>query len=73
MVFAVPAAIPFVPGAFAFKSMMGFTMIASTGGQVEPAVVAEALSNFFRSMLILGAIAAGISLPGLCFFRRGSY
>ena len=72
MVFAVPAAIPFVPGAFAFKSVMGFATIASTGVQVDPTVVAEALANFFRAIFILGAIAAGISLPGFCFFRRGA-
>ena len=73
MVFAVPAAIPFVPGAFAFKSMMGFATIAATGGEVDPSVVSEALANALRALLILGAIATGISLPGLLLFRRGAY
>lgn len=73
MVFAVPAAIPFVPGAFAFKAMMGFATIASTGGQLEPSVVSEALANALRAVLILGAIATGISLPVLLLARRSSY
>ena len=70
MVLALPAAIPFVPGALAFQCILGLLSISTSNGQVSPEFVSETLANGLRSIFILVGIAAGISLPGLLLFRH---
>lgn len=71
-VFAIPAVIPMVPGAFAYKTMKG--VIALTANK-DPDQFMELLnntvSNGFKTMFILLAIAIGVFAPML-LTRRDS-
>jgi uncharacterized membrane protein YjjB (DUF3815 family) len=68
-VFAVSGAIPMVPGVFAYETMLGLLRIA-TQAAPSTAVLTEAMVNAVKTALILGAIAGGITAPGLLFRRR---
>lgn len=68
-VFAISGAIPMVPGLFAYSAMIGIIQ-ATIGTPPDAAdLLVEAAINFIRVALILGALATGIVLPTLLFFR----
>lgn len=68
-VFSVSGAIPMVPGVFAYEAMLGLLRIAT---QPDPGmdVFSATAVNAIKTALILGAIAGGITAPGLLFRRR---
>lgn len=68
--FAVPAAIPMVPGVFAFRAMIGVIdlTIAPTGADTR--VLVEAITNFAITGLVLAALAVGIAMPSLIGRRQ---
>lgn len=71
-IFAVSAAIPMVPGVFAFRSMLGLMALTSPAQSLErsPLLLAEAARNFTATGLILAALAVGIALPSLLTRRE---
>lgn len=69
IIFQVAAAIPLVPGAFAYRGMLALIRLP----EIDPEsfnVFAEAGLFFIRTGLILAAIGAGIAVPTLLFRRR---
>ncbi len=70
-VFTVPGAITMVPGAFAFRAMLGVLEIAGSGDAATGSAALWAAGfNATKTALILAAIATGIAAPGLLFGRR---
>lgn len=71
-VFAIPSVIPMVPGAFAYRTMKGIIDITNnTDPDQFLSILNSAVSNGFKTMFILIAIALGVSTPML-LTRRDS-
>ncbi|PJF20881.1 MAG: hypothetical protein CUN56_13935 [Phototrophicales bacterium] len=68
LIFTVTGVIPMVPGLFAYTAMLRFLELSLGTG--DETILQEAMVYFIRTMLILGALALGISLPRLLFLRR---
>ncbi|MBE2183408.1 MAG: threonine/serine exporter family protein [Anaerolineae bacterium] len=69
IIFQVAAAIPLVPGAFAYQGMLAIIRLPA----VETSVIgpfAEAGVYIIRTGLILAAIGGGIAIPSQLFRRR---
>ncbi len=66
LVFSIPALIPMVPGAFAYRTMLGLIKLTAT---VDPElysnVLNETVSNGLKTVFILMTLAAGASIPML--------
>jgi uncharacterized membrane protein YjjB (DUF3815 family) len=66
LVFAIPAVIPMVPGAFAYRMMLGVMKLA---GEVDHAtyslLVNETINNGLKTLFVLMALALGVSVPML--------
>ena len=71
-VFAIPAVIPMVPGAFAYRMMLGIIRLT---GDVEPAafvkLMDETVNNGLKALFVLMALSLGVSAPML-LARRDS-
>ncbi|MCB0639205.1 MAG: threonine/serine exporter family protein [Lewinella sp.] len=71
-IFAIPAVIPMVPGSFAYYTMRDIILLAN---ETDPAqfvqLLDSGLSNGFKTLFILIAIAIGVSAPML-LTRRDS-
>lgn len=70
LVFGICGAIPMVPGAFAYRAMLGVIRIATSTPDEGEAILIETTINFVNTGLILAAIALGITMPMLLFRRR---
>jgi uncharacterized membrane protein YjjB (DUF3815 family) len=68
--FALPAAIPLVPGAFAFKAMLGILRLVAGSGATDPQLAVAALVAAAKTALILAAIVLGAGSPRLVFQRK---
>ena len=68
-VFTIPAAIPLVPGSFAFRTMMSILQLTNQSIFANDPILTEAVTNGVKTGLILGAIAVGIAAPNLLFHR----
>ncbi|MCG7498685.1 threonine/serine exporter family protein [Vibrio sp. Of7-15] len=69
-VFTVAAMIPMVPGVFAFKAMIAVVEINHVG--YSPELWAILIENFIKTLFIIAALAIGLAMPGLLFYRRRS-
>lgn len=67
-VFTVAALIPMVPGVFAFKAMIALVEINHRG--FSPELWALMLENGIKAVFIVAALAIGLAMPGLLFYRR---
>ncbi|MBE2897277.1 threonine/serine exporter family protein [Pasteurellaceae bacterium TAE3-ERU1] len=67
-VFTVAAIIPMIPGVYAYKAMIAVVQIHHFG--YADALFQQAVDNFVKSGFIIGALAFGLALPGLLFFRQ---
>lgn len=67
LVFSIPAVIPMVPGAFAYRMMLGCMELAgkSIDSQTYMRTLAETTNNGLKAFFILIAISAGVSIPML--------
>lgn len=69
--FTICGVIPMVPGSFAYGAMI--SMLQVSGVLTTPGTQADLLqpmiTNFIKTGLILGALAAGIAMPSLFFLR----
>lgn len=67
LVFSIPAVIPMVPGAFAYRMMLGCMELAgkSVDSQTYLVTLAETANNGLKAFFILIAISAGVSIPML--------
>lgn len=70
-VFTIAGAIPMVPGAFAYRTMIAILNIATVQDMTRANdLLVEASVNGIKTALIIGAIAVGITAPALLFQRR---
>ncbi len=67
-VFTVAAIIPMVPGVFAFKAMIALVEMNSLG--FSDALLATLINNGSKALFIIAALAIGLAMPGLLFYRR---
>jgi len=66
MVFAIPAAIPMVPGVFAYRTMLGLIKLASDHVIANyNETIADTLNNGLKAMFIIMALAGGVAIPML--------
>jgi uncharacterized membrane protein YjjB (DUF3815 family) len=67
LVFSIPSVIPLVPGAFAYRMMLGLIKLAGTSVTSEDYyhTLAETTSYGLKTMFILLALAAGVAIPML--------
>ena len=71
-VFAIPAVIPMVPGAFAYRAMLGIIKLTSNvDNTVFVNLMEETVNNGLKAAFVLMALAFGVSAPML-FTRRES-
>jgi uncharacterized membrane protein YjjB (DUF3815 family) len=67
LVFSIPSVIPMVPGAFAYRMMLGLIKLSGTTVSSDSyfQTLAETTSNGLKAMFILLALAVGVAIPML--------
>ncbi|MGJ5642570.1 threonine/serine exporter family protein [Formosa sp. S-31] len=66
LVFSIPAVIPMVPGAFAYRSMLGFIRLTGDiNSTTYEVALDETINNGLKAAFIVLALTAGVSLPML--------
>ena len=71
-VFSIPAVIPMVPGAFAYRTMLGIIKLTgSVDNTIFVKTMEETVNNGLKAGFVLMALAFGVSAPML-FTRRQS-
>jgi uncharacterized membrane protein YjjB (DUF3815 family) len=65
--FTVASMIPMVPGVSFFTALLAFMQIHQKG--YSPELMATAVSSGLKAFLIIAALAVGLALPGLLFYR----
>lgn len=72
-VFAIPAVIPMVPGAFAYHTMKGMIQLANEQNHEDfVPLLREVVTNGSKTMFILLAIAVGVFAPMLLTARESA-
>jgi uncharacterized membrane protein YjjP (DUF1212 family) len=61
--FAFPGVVAMVPGAFAFRAVIGFLQIVQAGAAAPTALMTETLALAVTCVLMVAAIAIGIAAP----------
>lgn len=65
-VFAIPAVIPMVPGAFAYRMMLGLMKLARDAEQSGYSeLLNQTVNNGLKTFFVLMALALGVSIPML--------
>jgi uncharacterized membrane protein YjjB (DUF3815 family) len=67
-VFTVAAMIPMIPGVPFFTALLALVQIQQKGFTNE--LFATAVSSGLRTLFIVSALAIGLAIPGLLFYRR---
>jgi len=67
LVFSIPSVIPMVPGAFAYRMMLGLMELAGTTTNSDNYLktLAETTNNGLKAFFILIALSAGVAIPML--------
>jgi uncharacterized membrane protein YjjB (DUF3815 family) len=67
LVFSIPSVIPMIPGAFAYRMMLGLIQLSGTAvsSNTYYQTLAETMSNGLKTMFILMALAVGVAIPML--------
>jgi uncharacterized membrane protein YjjB (DUF3815 family) len=67
LVFSIPSVIPMIPGAFAYRMMLGLIQLSGTAvsNNTYYQTLAETMSNGLKTMFILMALAVGVAIPML--------
>ena len=66
--FAFPGVVAMVPGAYAFRAILGSLQIAH--GAASPALIADTLTLGIAAVLMTAAIAIGIAVPAVLLHAR---
>ncbi len=69
--FAFPGVVAMIPGAFAFRVIIGCLQIVEAGAAAATALVTETLALSVSCLLMVAAIAIGIAAP-LILTRKGT-
>ena len=63
-IFAIPAVIPMVPGAFAYKMMLGIIKLTNnTDSSIFQSILESTINNALKAFFILMLLALGVSAP----------
>lgn len=66
MIFSIPAIIPMIPGAFAYRMMLGLISLSvSNPGTDLNMVLVDTFQNGIKTVLILLSLAVGVAVPML--------
>ena len=67
LVFSIPSVIPMIPGAFAYRMMLGLMQLSGTAISNETYLktLAETTNNGLKTLFILMALAVGVAIPML--------
>lgn len=67
LIFSIPSVIPMVPGAFAYRMMLGCMELVGeqTNSTAYIQTLAETTNNGLNAIFILMALSAGVSIPML--------
>ncbi|GGP63028.1 hypothetical protein GCM10009347_31270 [Shewanella algicola] len=68
LMYAVAAIIPMVPGTYAFNTVIALIQLTAQS-QVSPELTAQVIVNGLKTVFILGALAVGLALPSLLYYR----
>ncbi|GGP79569.1 threonine/serine exporter family protein [Shewanella ulleungensis] len=68
LMYAVAAIIPMVPGTYAFNTVIALIQLTAQS-QVSPELTAQVILNGLKTVFILGALAVGLALPSLLYYR----
>lgn len=63
VVFSIPSVIPLVPGAFAYKTMLGFMKLTASQGDTYAQALADTFHNGSLTLFIILAISLGVAVP----------
>jgi uncharacterized membrane protein YjjB (DUF3815 family) len=68
LMYSVAAVIPMIPGTYAFNTMIALVqMIPQT--QISSELTAAVIYNGLKTVFILGALAVGLAMPSLVYYR----
>lgn len=67
-VFTVAAIIPMIPGVPAYTTLLAIAEI--NRGGFTPELWQTAVTNGLQALFLVGALAVGLAMPGLLFYRR---
>jgi uncharacterized membrane protein YjjB (DUF3815 family) len=67
-VFTVAAMIPMVPGVAAYTAVLAIVQLNQKGFSDE--LLRTAVQSTLKTVFIVGALAVGLALPGLLYYRR---
>lgn len=67
-VFTVAAVIPMIPGVPLFTALITIQQIYHKGASQE--LLTQAINSGLRAAFIIAALAVGLAMPGLIYFRR---
>lgn len=70
MIFGISAAIPMVPGVFAYQAMIGLLELVNLEADQTQSVLVEIATNSVRTGAILGALGLGITAPTFLLERE---
>ena len=67
-VFTVAAMIPMIPGVPLFKTLIAIVQIQQKGPSDE--LISTAIASGLQAFFVVAALAVGLAMPGLLFYRR---
>ena len=67
-VFTVAAIIPMIPGVYSFTALLALVDMERKGFSQE--LLRIAIDNGLKAFFIIAALAVGLAMPGLIFYRR---
>ncbi|MGY5355352.1 threonine/serine exporter family protein [Wenyingzhuangia sp. IMCC45467] len=66
LVFSIPAVIPMIPGAFAYKTMLGFIKLTGEiSTNTYDIILNETINNATKAIFIILSLSIGVSFPML--------
>ncbi|NKF49636.1 threonine/serine exporter [Shewanella sp. WXL01] len=69
LMYAVAAIIPMVPGTYAFNTVIALIQLTAAN-EISPELTAQVVLNGLKTVFILGALAVGLAIPNLLFYRN---
>ncbi len=69
VIFVIPGIIPLVPGALAFRAMLGMIALLDAAPEQQQAALASAWVDSIRTTLITAALATGVAVPSMLLRR----
>jgi uncharacterized membrane protein YjjB (DUF3815 family) len=63
MIFAIPSVIPLVPGAFAYRTMLGLMRLTGDITADYPQILSQTVHNGTRTLFVIMALSLGVAIP----------